>query len=113
MKRKYFMVALLLLSVVLAGCRTETQNRIRRNIQDLTNQRMFITLLSSQDGTIIYTSTVQGKVTRAGNFGDGANFGQEVTGGYIYWFDDQGRYHQSNLNYVVSTREVPPATTFR
>lgn len=90
------------LSIVLAGCRNETQNQIRRNIQDFTNTRMYITVYS-YDGEPIFEGLVDGKVTRAAATGDG-NAG-EVSGSYIFWYDDRGRYHQTDLPYLVTTYE--------
>lgn len=89
-------VALLLL----AGCRNETQNRIRRSIQDFSNTRMHITLYAL-DGTPVFEGPVDGKVTRASATSDGGN--EPASGSYIYWYDDQGRYHQSDLPYLVTT----------
>lgn len=92
-------LALLLLVVALAGCRNETQNRIRRNLQDFSNARMHITLYS-RDGDPIFEGVVDGKVTRA--LAESADGGQ-ASGSYIYWYDDRGRYHQTDLPYLVTT----------
>ncbi|UCH24589.1 MAG: hypothetical protein JSV66_11620 [Trueperaceae bacterium] len=98
MKRLLLISALLIF--VLAGCRNETQNRLRRSIQDFTNTRMYITLYS-HDGVALFTGTVDGKVTRSNARGGAAN--ETVSGAYIFWYDDRGRYHQSDLPYLVTT----------
>ncbi|HEX7004616.1 MAG TPA: hypothetical protein VF168_10565 [Trueperaceae bacterium] len=96
-RRIVFGVVLVVL--LLAGCRNETQNRIRRNFQDFANTRMYITLYSL-DGSEIFEGTVDGKVTRAA---DSPESGGASGGDYIFWFDDRGRYHQSDLPYLVTT----------
>ena len=98
MMRRWLGLSLLLL-LLLAGCRNETQNRIRRSIQDFTNARMYITLYSL-DGTPVFEGTVDGKVTRSsGTRSDGSG---DASGTYIFWYDERGRYHQSNLPYLVT-----------
>src|SRR5690625_7997607 len=70
-------ITLLLLALVITGCRNEAQNRIRRNIQEFSNTRMYITLYS-RDGQEVFTGLVDGKVTRASAqsaSGDGAAAG--------------------------------------
>lgn len=100
MKRVTILFALFLAAAtVLAGCRNETQNRLRRSIQDFTNTRMFITLYSL-DGSAVFEGTVDGKVTRSANSLSNSN--EAASGSYIFWFDDRGRYHQSNLPYLVT-----------
>lgn len=89
------------LLVSLAGCRNETQNRIRRSIQDFTNQRMYITLYS-YDGKVVFNGVVDGKVTRSSTASEGGASGSSQ-GAYIYWYDDRGRYHQSDLPYLLTT----------
>ena len=99
MNTRLVLIALLGLTLLLSGCRNETQNRIRRSIQDFTNTRMFITLYSL-DGSPVFEGTVDGKVTRsASNLSDSS---ETASGSYIFWFDDRGRYHQSNLPYLVT-----------
>ena len=96
---------LLLLTVVfLAGCRNETQNRIRRDLQDYTGGTRYITVYSL-DGTPVHQGDVDGQVTRSVS---------EVVGGaavetadYVYWFDRSGTYFQSNMPYLMSSK--PPA----
>ena len=89
------------LLVGMAGCRNETQNRIRRSIQDFTNQRMYITLFS-YDGKVVFDGVVDGKVTRSSTASEGGASGNSQ-GFYIYWYDDRGRYHQSDLPYLLTT----------
>ncbi len=101
-KKLLLALTLLLLVGALASCRNETQNRIRRDIQDFTGGRMFITLYSL-DGTPIYSSTVDGKVTRAS--GSLANSNENAAGNYIFWFDETGQYHQSDLPYLVTSNQ--------
>lgn len=84
--------------LLLAGCRNETQNRIRRSIQDFTNARMYITLYSL-DGAEIFNGQVDGKVTRSAASSESGN---TASGSYIYWYDERGRYHQSDLPYLVT-----------
>lgn len=93
------LVVLLVLTIILSGCRNETQNRIRRNIQDFSNARMYITLYSL-DGSELFRGTVDGKVTRAST--DGGEGTGAASGSYIFWYDDRGRYHQSDLPYLVT-----------
>lgn len=89
----------LVIALVLGGCRNETQNRIRRSIQDFTNTRMYITVYTYA-GEVVFEGLVDGKVTRAG--ADAINGGQ-ANGTYIYWYDERGRYHQTDLPYMVTT----------
>lgn len=100
MKQKLILAIFILSLVFLSACRNETQNQIRRSIQDFTNTKMYITLYSL-DGVAIYEGVVDGKVTRSsanlGNTNEGAG------GSYIYWYDDKGEYHQTDLPYLVST----------
>jgi hypothetical protein len=98
------LIALLVATALVVGglssCRNETQNRIRRSIQDFTNVRMYITVYA-YDGTAIFEGLVDGKVTRAGQRSDD---GSELqSGSYVYWYDERGRYHQTSLPYLVST----------
>ena len=90
---------LMLLAATMIGCRNETQNVIRRSIQDYTGQRMHITLFS-RDGTPIYQGVVDGKVTRSSR--KAAQGEGEAAGAYIYWYDERGRYHQTDLPYLVT-----------
>lgn len=95
-------LALALLVFLLAGCRNETQNRIRRSIQDFTNVRMYITVYSLE-GVKLFEGEVDGKVTRAATNLSGTN--ESASGTYIYWYDERGRYHQTDLPYLVTTYE--------
>ncbi len=92
MKRVILLIAL---AVLLVSCRNETQNTIRRNIQEFTSDRMYISLYSL-DGTAVFQGIVDGKVTRS-------VVEEGEVGEYIFWFDDKGRYHQSDLPYLVSS----------
>ncbi len=85
----------------LAACRNETQNRIRRSIQEYTAQRMYITVYS-YDGKVVFNGLVDGKVTRSGNASEGGT-GAESLGAYIYWYDERGRYLQTDLPYLLTT----------
>lgn len=99
MKKRAILI-LLVLTLLLTGCRNETQNRIRRNIQDFANTRMYITLYSL-DGSELFHGTVDGKVTRSSaNNSEGSG---TASGEYVFWYDDRGRYHQSDLPYLVTT----------
>ncbi len=105
------LTALLVLSALLGGCRNETQNRIRRSIQDFTSDRMYITLYSL-DGSEVFGGVVDGKVTRGATTLEETN--ETAEGSYIYWFDERGRYLQTNLPYLVTSYERPgtaPATS--
>jgi len=99
LKSKGFKLLIIGLTIVLAislsSCRNETQNRIRRSLQDFTADKMYITIYSL-DGSTIFEGVVDGKVTRSSR-SDGES------GSYVYWFDDKGRYHQTNMPYIVSS----------
>jgi membrane-bound inhibitor of C-type lysozyme len=84
----------------LAACRNETQNRLRRNLQDFTGGQMYITLYTLE-GVTVFEGTVDGKVTRSSEAlsGDGG----QASGSYVFWYDDRGRYHQSSLSYLVTS----------
>ena len=101
------LVALMIVVGSLAACRNETQNRIRRSIQDFTNVRMYITVYS-YDGKTMFEGVVDGKVTRAGIRSDDGS--EQQAGSYVYWYDDRGRYHQTSLPYLVSTYDRGPVT---
>ena len=100
-KRVLTIVVAVLLVVGLAGCRNETQNRIRRSIQDFTAQRMYITVFS-YDGKVVFEGVVDGKLTRSGTASEGGA-GGDALGAYVYWYDERGRYHQTDLPYLVTT----------
>lgn len=95
-----WLTAILVLVVLLSGCRNETQNRIRRSIQDFTNTRMYITVFA-YGGDVVFEGLVDGKVTRAS--ATQADGGGQSTGTYIYWYDERGRYHQTDLPYLLTT----------
>lgn len=92
-------ILMVALALLLTGCRNETQNRIRRNLQDFSNTRMQITLYSL-DGSELFSGIVDGKVTRAA--AQSADGSEASSGSYIYWYDERGRYHQSDLPYLVT-----------
>ena len=100
-------IVLLSLVLILGSCRNETQNRLRRNIQDFTGQKMFITLYAL-DGKEIYNGQVNGKVTRSSSkLSDG---GAAAGGHYIFWYDEKSVYHQTDLPYLLTSRPRDPAT---
>ncbi|MDZ7703306.1 MAG: hypothetical protein U5L04_02330 [Trueperaceae bacterium] len=100
--KRYFGVALALavLGAGVVACRSETQNQLRRNLQDFTGSQMYITLYTL-DGVPVFEGTVDGKVTRssAALSGDSG----QASGSYVFWYDDRGRYHQSSLPYLVTS----------
>ncbi|MCA9837642.1 MAG: hypothetical protein KC422_12035 [Trueperaceae bacterium] len=101
MKRKVILFILLsFLVIVLGSCRNETQNQIRRSIQDFTAARMYVTIYSL-DGSVVFEGQVDGKVTRSTTSSSNSNSPAE--GSYIYWFDEQGRYHQTDMPYLVTS----------
>ena len=99
--KRWLLIAMVsLLVVTVAGCRNETQNRLRRSIQDYAGGQMQITLYSL-DGSVIFEGVVDGKVTRSASTISNSN--EQAAGSYIYWFDDRGRYHQTDLPYLVTS----------
>ncbi len=86
-------ILLILLVFALNSCRNETQNRLKRQFQDFRGGKMYITLYS-YDGTVVMKSEVNGKVTRANTNGSGE---------YIFWYDAEGEYHQTNLLYLLTS----------
>lgn len=96
---KKSIVAFAVLALALVGCRSETQNQLRRQVLDFANTRMYITLYS-YDGKEIFNGMVQGKVTRAEI--------ENSNGSYVYWFDEKGRYNQTTLPYLVTNFERKP-----
>lgn len=101
--KTFLAIALLSIVLILGSCRNETQNNLRRQIQDFTGQKMYISLYAL-DGTEIYTGQVNGKVTRSAANG--------ATGGfYIFWYDDKGVYHQTDLPYLLTSRARDAATS--
>lgn len=101
-KRNRMLLLLLLALFLLAGCRNETQNRIRRDLQDYTGGRTYITVYSV-NGTPIFNGTVDGQVTRSVS---------DVNGGaatelssYVYWFDSDGKYYQTDMPYLLTSRD--------
>ena len=107
-KYKLFVaIALLSLVLILGSCRNETQNRLRRQIQDFTGQKMYITMYSL-DGKELYNGQVNGKVTRSSaKLSDG---GAAAGGYYIFWYDEKGVYHQTDLPYLLTSRPRDPVT---
>lgn len=97
--KKAVLLAAALVLVGLASCRSETQNQLRRDLQDFTGQRMYITLYS-RDGAPLFQGVVDGKVTRSA-----VNNGETAGGYYIYWYDERGRYHQTDLPYLLTNYE--------
>ncbi len=99
---------LLVLLLLLAGCRNETQNRIRRDLQDFTAGRSYITIYT-EDGTPVHRGEVDGQVTRSiSEVVDGA----AIEGSsYVYWFNPSGQYFQTDMPYLLSSE--PQTTTDR
>ncbi|GEM49198.1 hypothetical protein [Deinococcus cellulosilyticus] len=97
---KKSIVAFTVIALALVGCRSETQNQLRRQVLDFANTRQYITLYS-YDGKEIFNGLVDGKVTRAES--------EQTNGSYVYWFDEKGRYHQTTLPYMVTTYDRKPA----
>ena len=91
---------MLLLIIAMSACRNETQNRLRRSLQDFTSDKMYITIYTI-DGTSVFEGIVDGKVTRASD--QLSNTSDRATGSYIYWFDEKGRYHQTDMPYFVTS----------
>ncbi|MEX2540341.1 MAG: hypothetical protein WD314_00975 [Trueperaceae bacterium] len=101
MKRfRLLVLVLVVLALLVAGCRNETQNRIRRNLQDFSNARMYITLYSLE-GSELFSGIVDGKVTRSPANSAGGN--EPAAGTYVFWYDERGRYHQTDLPYFVTS----------
>lgn len=92
----------LLFVLILSGCQTQVQNRIRQEIQNLSSQRLYIQVYAL-DGTPIYEGIVDGGVSRAPAAG---NEGETLRGDYIYWFDERGRYHQTDMFYLLTTYDI-------
>lgn len=108
-RRRILVLLLLLLALFLAGCRNETQNRIRRDIQDFTGQRMYVTVYA-WDGTPVHQGRVNGQVTRS--VSDVVNGAANELASYVYWYDENGQYFQTDLPYLLSsgpqnTTQVP------
>ncbi|MEZ4630441.1 MAG: hypothetical protein R2880_07010 [Deinococcales bacterium] len=81
------LVLALLLAVSLGACRNETQNLIRRQIQDFTGSTQYIAVYS-MTGEVLFEGQVDGKVTRSsGKLSDGS---AASSGGYIFWYDKSG-----------------------
>ncbi len=101
MKKLGLMLAVVVLLLGLTACRSGTQNRIRRNIQEFTGQRMYITLYSL-NGNVVFQGAVDGKVTRSTSQSS-AGKNKVATGSYIFWYDGKGRYHQTDLPYLLTS----------
>lgn len=83
-------------AIVATACSAEQQNQFRRDTLNIANLPFYITVYSL-DGKEVYRGE-GGKVTRAS--------GSEGTGGggeYVYWFDKNGRYFQTNMGYIATT----------
>lgn len=106
MKKTITVLLVVVLALALAGCRNETQNRIRRSIQDYTASRMYITVYS-YDGKLVFGGEVDGKITRSGTASEGGA-GGEAQGAYIFWYDEKGRYHQTDLPYLLTSYDLAP-----
>ncbi len=98
------LTALLLLSGFLVGCRNETQNRIRRDLQDFTGGRMYITVYAL-NGTPVHQGLVDGKVTRS--VSEVTNGAATQPDGYVYWYDPSGQYFQTDMQYLLSSKPQP------
>lgn len=94
-------VVVLLLVMVLAGCRNETQNRIRRDLQDFTGGTRYVTVYAL-DGTPVHQGTVNGQVTRS--VSDVVGGAAVETADYVYWYDTSGQYFQTNMPYLLTSR---------
>ena len=95
---------LLLLLSILAGCRNETQNRIRRDLQDFTGGRMYITVYAL-NGTPVHQGLVDGKVTRS--VSEVTNGAATQPDGYVFWYDPSGQYFQTDMQYLLSSKSQP------
>lgn len=87
-----------LLPIMLLGvtaCQTETQNQLRRQVVDIAGGQQYISIYS-RDGKAIFDGKVNGKVSRADN-------AEGAVGEYVYWFDEKGRYAQTNMPYLVTS----------
>lgn len=102
--RRALGLSLLLALLLLSGCRNETQNRIRRDLQDFTGRRMYITVYAL-NGTPIHQGLVDGQVTRS--VSEVANGAATETASYVYWFDPSGQYFQSDMQYLLSSKPQP------
>jgi len=98
------LVAIMFL-ISLSGCRNETQNLIRRQIQDFTGQNQYIVLYSA-NGETLFQGQVDGKVTRSSADGSAGS-----NGSYIFWYDKQGVYFQSDLPYLVTSKPLSEVVT--
>lgn len=102
--RRSLVLFLLLALLLLSGCRNETQNRIRRDLQDFTGGRMYITVYAL-NGNPIYQGMVDGKVTRS--VSEVTNGAATQTTGYVYWFDPSGQYLQTDMQYLLTSKPQP------
>ena len=100
-KRNILLFTTLLLLGILAGCRNETQNRIRRDLQDFTGGRMYITVYAL-NGTPVHQGLVDGKVTRS--VSEVTNGAATQPDGYVYWYDPSGQYFQTDMQYLLSSK---------
>ncbi len=102
--RRSLGLSLLVVVLLLNGCRNETQNRIRRDLQDFTGRRMYITVYAL-DGTPVHQGMVDGQVTRSVSEVTGG--AATETAGYVYWFDPSGGYFQTDMQYLLSSKPQP------
>ena len=98
-KRPYLLLLVVLL--LLAGCRNETQNRIRRDLQDYTGGRQYITLYSIS-GSVIFTGAVDGQVSRSVSDINGGAATELAS--YIYWYNPAGKYYQTDMPYLLTSQ---------
>lgn len=104
MKQTRFVLLLCALLIFLAGCRNETQNRIRRDMQDWMGGKNYINVYA-EDGAVVHSGTVKGMVTRAKS--DVVSGAAVETSDYVYWYDASGEYFQTNMPYVYSSKPIP------
>ena len=102
--RRLLGLSLLLALLLLPGCRNETQNRIRRDLQDFTGRRMYITVYAL-NGTPIHQGLVDGQVTRS--VSEVTNGAATETAAYVYWFDPSGQYFQTDMQYLLTSKPQP------
>ncbi len=100
-KRSHLIILLLLLAL-LAGCRNETQNRIRRDLQDYTGRRSYITVYAL-GGTPIFRGVVDGQVSRS--VSEVSNGAATELADYVFWFDAAGEYYQTDMPYLLTSAE--------
>ncbi|RME06745.1 MAG: hypothetical protein D6812_01175 [Deltaproteobacteria bacterium] len=86
-------MALLMLFGMALGCTQESQNQLKRSIQNYTGASLRVTIYA-MDGTPIKTYEGVDKVTTGrGERGDARP--------YIYFYDKNGKYVQTNMGYIA------------